>query len=177
MARPLPTAKKAFNGILRLARAEDLPAIVQIENESFGDERWSTEDLGAALEYSIEEPRAMTLVVAFGKAASPASNDNSEPAGYGLGQMETPTQGVVMSMAVANNFRGQGLGRQLLDEVVENLRQAGAQKIVLQVEATNKVAISLYESSGFVYSRNLRNYYGRGRDGNLMVRDLKAPKP
>ncbi len=176
MARPLPTAKPAFNGTLRPARPEDLPAIVQIENQSFGTERWPAEALGDVLDYSLEST-ATTLVVAFAKAASPASNDNPEPAGYGLGEMETPTQGVVMSMAVAKNFRGQGVGRLLLDEIVENLRQAGAQKIVLQVESSNKVAVSLYESSGFVFDHSLRDYYGEGRDGSLMVRDLKAPKP
>lgn len=169
------SAKKTFNGTLRPAQAGDLADIVKVENASFGTERWDAESLNNMLQQSLGSDYT-TLVMAFGKAAA---NDNAPVAGYGLGEMFTARKGVIVSMAVSPDFRGQGLGRELLDQVSENLRKAGATKIVLQVEATNAVAINLYESSGFKKTGKLKDYYGAGRDGNEMARSLKkkSPKP
>lgn len=170
------SVKKSFNGTLRPAQAGDLAAIVKVENASFGDERWDADSLDEKLQQSLDSSYT-SLVMAFGKAA----NDNAAPvAGYGLGQLYTSRKGVIISIAVSPEFRGQGLGRKLLDEVSENLRKAGATSILLQVEATNTTAINLYESSGFKKTGTLRDYYGAGRDGNEMMRDLKkkkTPKP
>lgn len=167
MTEPARQIRKTFDGILRPAREEDLPEIVRIENESFGRDGWPEWQLADSLQASLDGPYT-TLVMAFNKAASPA-NDNGKAAGYGMGVMETATKGVIASMAVAQDNRGQGLGRILLDKVIENLRDAGATKITLQVETTNQVAIKLYESSGFVKEKVLKNYYGRKRDGFEMT--------
>lgn len=171
MGKPLTSAKKAFDGSLRPAREGDLPEIVRLEKEAFGKDAWASDALDDVLQMSLDSPYT-TLSLAFSKAASPA-NDNGVAAGYSMGEMETATRGVIMSMAVGSDFRGQGLGRILLDEVSESLRKLGAQKIVLQVEDTNTVAINLYTSSGFVQDRPLPNYYGRDRHGHMMVKDLK----
>lgn len=162
--------KKAFNGVIRAARRGDLPEIVRIENESFASDRWTAEALGDALDTALLTPELSTLVMAFEKAAkgSKEGNDNGRAAGYGLGWLDTATTGTVASMAVGQDFRGQGLGRQLLDKVIANLAAMGAKKITLQVEATNTAAINLYASSGFVKDRDLKNYYGRNRHGQQM---------
>lgn len=159
--------KKAFNGTFRPAQRGDLPEIVRIENESFDHDRWPEPELADALDASIYAPRQTTLVMAFEKAAKRA-NDTGKAAAYGLGWMETASTAVIASMAVGKDFRGQGLGRQLLEKVIGNLASMGAKKIVLQVEATNTAAINLYASSGFVKDRDLKNYYGRNRHGHQM---------
>lgn len=55
----------------------------------------------------------------------------------------------VQSMYVQKGFRGLGIGRKLLDDLLERLREKEINKIELNVVSTQKVAISLYESLGF----------------------------
>jgi ribosomal protein S18 acetylase RimI-like enzyme len=55
-------------------------------------------------------------------------------------------------------WRGRGLGRALLLWAVANLRERGAGSVTLHVEAQNRQALALYESTGFVQSHEWRRY-------------------
>jgi ribosomal protein S18 acetylase RimI-like enzyme len=50
------------------------------------------------------------------------------------------------------------LGRALLLEAIEKLKDANADKIMLQVEAKNAKALSLYKSCGF-QETSVMDYY------------------
>lgn len=50
---------------------------------------------------------------------------------------------------VRENFRGRGLGRELVQRILREAHTQGATKALLQVSAENVVAIKLYESLGF----------------------------
>jgi len=54
-------------------------------------------------------------------------------------------------MAVAEEFRGQGIGRKLLAGVVEFAREIGAKRLYLETSTKLPNAIHLYESQGFKY--------------------------
>jgi len=54
-----------------------------------------------------------------------------------------------MGMAVAKPYRGQGIGRRLMEAVIEKARQNGIEKIELSVYASNLGAVALYVSAGF----------------------------
>lgn len=161
-------AKHRFSGDFRAARRGDLPVIMQIENACFGDERYDPRTMNSYLQKSLRGPRT-PLVLAFAKAAA---KDSEAVAGYGLGDLDAPAQGHIISMAVAEEFRGQGLGRALLDRVCDSLKEAGARRIVLEVETTNKAAISLYTTAGFRGDSVIPNYYGPRRDARRMILDL-----
>ncbi|MEO6829336.1 MAG: GNAT family N-acetyltransferase [Acidobacteriaceae bacterium] len=55
----------------------------------------------------------------------------------------------VAKMAVAENQRGQGVGRQLLREVIVRARELGATRLYLETNHTLTNAIALYRSEGF----------------------------
>lgn len=55
----------------------------------------------------------------------------------------------VDNIAVHPDFRGQGLARQLLDEVFQYYVERGADRFTLEVDTTNTGAIQLYEKLGF----------------------------
>jgi putative acetyltransferase len=59
----------------------------------------------------------------------------------------------VAKMAVAESYRGQGLGRQLLRETIAAARDLGARRLTLVTHHSLKNAIGLYESEGFVHLR------------------------
>lgn len=54
-----------------------------------------------------------------------------------------------LGMFVRREWRGQGIGRNLLTECLGLAREGGLEKVELQVYADNTSAIRLYESTGF----------------------------
>ena len=59
----------------------------------------------------------------------------------------------VAKMAIAEEYRGQGLGRQLLRATIAAARDLGARRLYLVTHHSLKNAIGLYESEGFVHLR------------------------
>ena len=76
-----------------------------------------------------------------------------------------------LGMGIARDFRGRGIGRQLLDATVRGAREAGLSRIDLEVFSSNANAIGLYERYGFVREgvhRKGRIIDGRVEDVLLM---------
>jgi ribosomal protein S18 acetylase RimI-like enzyme len=57
--------------------------------------------------------------------------------------------GAIYGLGVLPEFRGRGLGRAILLSAVETFKADGYEKVMLQVEAMNDTALSLYLSCGF----------------------------
>jgi ribosomal protein S18 acetylase RimI-like enzyme len=55
-------------------------------------------------------------------------------------------------MVVHPNWRGKGIGEQLLHEAINRARAAGCTRITLLTDSTNSVAIHFYEKAGFIRS-------------------------
>lgn len=66
--------------------------------------------------------------------------------------------GGIYGLGILPEYRGQGLGRALLLEAIRKLEDAKADKIMLQVEAKNAMALSLYKSCGF-RETSVMDYY------------------
>lgn len=60
--------------------------------------------------------------------------------------------------AVVPEYRGRGIGGQLLDTLLSDANSRGVREFVLEVIQGNLNARNLYESRGFTISRNLRCY-------------------
>ena len=69
--------------------------------------------------------------------------------GYG-GAKVGGDQADVMTIGVRAHARGRGIGAAILDALLDWSREAGAREIFLDVRPSNKGAIGLYESRGFV---------------------------
>jgi RimJ/RimL family protein N-acetyltransferase len=61
-----------------------------------------------------------------------------------------------VGMGIIAGFRGQGIGRRLLEAVIEHCWRAGLMRIELEVFVDNAPAIALYEKLGFQYEGRLR---------------------
>jgi N-acetylglutamate synthase-like GNAT family acetyltransferase len=61
----------------------------------------------------------------------------------------------VAAMGVASDWRGKGVGRFLMDELLRDARQRGDRQMVLEVIVQNQTAVRLYESVGFMRVRRL----------------------
>ena len=96
----------------------------------------------------------------FHKAASFIAFDSQsgEAAGMVLSSFVSLEAGHISQLCVMPNFRGAGLGHELLRTAAAALYQHGAQRITLTVTESNATAISIYESFGFHTVRNFFAY-------------------
>ena len=79
----------------------------------------------------------------------------------------------VWSIAVHENYRGQGLASHLLDEVEDFVRATStANGILLTVHVNNAMAQRLYLAKGYRVLKFLTDYYGSNESGLIMRRPL-----
>ncbi|HZQ33863.1 MAG TPA: ribosomal protein S18-alanine N-acetyltransferase [Mycobacterium sp.] len=81
-----------------------------------------------------------------------------------------PHEYEIHTIGVDPGFQGQGIGRRLLDELLQHARGA----VFLEVRTDNEAAISLYRSAGFVEVGVRKRYYRvSGADAYTMRRPKK----
>lgn len=83
----------------------------------------------------------------------------------------------LMHLAVAGEYQRKGWGRQMMQGWVQQQRQAGQQRLLLEVRSTNQAAVSLYRSLGFDTIGERRGYYVSPDgvdDALVMALDLNA---
>ncbi|MBN6710286.1 ribosomal protein S18-alanine N-acetyltransferase [Haemophilus haemoglobinophilus] len=68
-------------------------------------------------------------------------------------------EATLFNIAVDPEYQGQGLGKELLTELIKCLAERGIQTLWLEVRETNKKARLLYENLGFNEVDIRKNYY------------------
>jgi len=91
-------------------------------------------------------------------------------AGFAITQIVLD-EATLFNIAIDPAFQRQGLGRKLLEDVIEKLEQREIVTLWLEVRASNSKAIALYESLGFNEVSVRRNYYpaAQGREDAIMM--------
>src|SRR5712691_1457397 len=77
-----------------------------------------------------------------------------------------------LGMGLLPDYRQRGLGRRLVAQVVRAVRQAGIERVELEVFASNERAIAFYRASGFVtegIKRRARKLDGQYEDNVFMA--------
>ena len=77
----------------------------------------------------------------------------------------------LLNLSIASTYQGQGMGRALLEQMMQIARGHGALNMFLEVRPSNKVAISLYENIGFNEMAVRRGYYpaNGGREDAILM--------
>lgn len=70
-----------------------------------------------------------------------------------------PFAAELQAILVDARWRGRGVARRLLAEVIEQARVWGSERLLLEVRAGNPSAIALYRAAGFVEDGVRRGYY------------------
>ncbi|MDF3829182.1 MULTISPECIES: ribosomal protein S18-alanine N-acetyltransferase [unclassified Pseudocitrobacter] len=68
-------------------------------------------------------------------------------------------EATLFNIAVDPAYQRRGLGRELLEHVIDDVEKRGVATLWLEVRASNAPAIALYESLGFNEATIRRNYY------------------
>jgi len=83
----------------------------------------------------------------------------------------------IANFAVSPDFRGRGIGRQMMAEVLREADQRGCTSLILSVRESNLPAIRLYTSHGFVEIHRRKGYYREpAEDAIIMVKKLPTKR-
>ncbi|MGQ9556373.1 MAG: ribosomal protein S18-alanine N-acetyltransferase [Desulfurispora sp.] len=78
-------------------------------------------------------------------------------------------EGHITNVAVHPDWRGRGLGRSLLEELIRRARQKGVVRMTLEVRQSNQVARHLYRKLGFVENGRRRKYYSDNNEDAIIM--------
>ena len=93
-----------------------------------------------------------------------------EVIGYAV-MMSVLDEAHLLNISIAAEQQGRGLGRELLNHLVDTARHHGATMMFLEVRPSNKNAIALYESMGFNEFSIRKGYYPahNGREDAILM--------
>ena len=138
--------------------SEHVSSLAQIEKQCFSTP-WSEN----ALADEIENPNARFFVALCGE----------QVAGY-IGAHNIVGEVYITNVAVAPDYRRQGVATQLIERLVEISRAENAEFITLEVRENNTSAQALYEKQGFGVVGKRKAFYENPReDAILMTINLK----
>lgn len=76
----------------------------------------------------------------------------------------------IYNIAVLKEHRRRGIGRALVNKLIDTAKEKGALAMYLEVRHRNLAAIELYESVGFTFIGLRKNYYQNPTDNALLYR-------
>jgi len=133
---------------------EDIETIGRLENELFPTEAWPLEMFYT--EFFQPDTRRYIVAAVDGEAV-----------GY-AGLMVIATTADIQTIGVLPRFEGQGIGRAMLTELLDEARRRGAETVMLEVRADNLRAQQLYARFGFEQIHTRKKYYRDGVDAWVM---------
>lgn len=136
---------RALDKLLRPARPGDEPALAAID-ELVNPSHWTAGQFASACDGSGLE---RALLVQYGQHI----------AGFVVYSCVID-ESCIDNLAVHPAKQRAGLGRMLLGAALEAARGLGASRCCLEVRASNRAALGLYEAFGFQQDGLRKNYYG-----------------
>lgn len=131
----------------------DIPAVAAIERTVFS-RPWTEQSFAEALQQDV-----LFIVVLKENAI----------VGY-CGMYCSFEEGEITNVAVMPKEQGCGLGRKMMEYLLEQARERGIRRIILEVRISNENAIHLYESLGFHNCGIRKGFYEMPReDGMVMI--------
>lgn len=122
----------------------DVEEVTQVEEASFAIP-WTKE---AFMNEMLRNEQAIYFVAVHDKRV----------VGF-VGVWQIVDEGHITNIAVLPEFRGQGIGNQLLAELVAFAKSKGLVGLTLEVRVSNVGAQKLYEQFGFMQAGRRRRYY------------------
>src|SRR5690606_497516 len=137
---------------------DDLPDIMSIEQDSFTTP-WTEE---AFINELTNNMFAQYMVMEY----------QGKVIGYG-GMWIIVDEAHITNIAILTPYRGQGLGKRLMDELKKTARFLGAVRMTLEARPSNAIAQRLYRRYGFEAAGTSPGYYSDNpEDAVIMWEDL-----
>lgn len=130
--------------------------LLGIEDDLFGLEQWS--------------PAMFWNELANGHHYVVALDGDDDVVGYAGLVLSPPQEAWVNNMAVRRDRQRHGIGRALLEDLLETARRAGIPTTLLEVAADNAPAQAMYQRYGFQTVGVRRGYYQATKTDALVMR-------
>lgn len=144
---------------IRPATEDDLEGIMHIEDACFREDRF---DPGTVRTFLARKDSFILVAVEGGSIIGATMCMCSVRMGRGR----------IASVAVLEEYRGRGVGAELLEASEEELRRRGVATAILEVDVGNESAVGLYVSNGYGIKGTIEDYYSRGRDAYYMEKEI-----
>ena len=131
---------------IRIASEADLENIMQIEKACFGNDAWSKSNMKSEL----IAPHTTYVV---------AEESNSLIGYAGLSKLASSTSCDIQTIAVSESHRGLGVGRKLMESLLDFASEQKAKEVFLEVREDKPTPQKLYSSLGFNAIDRRENYY------------------
>ncbi len=142
---------------IRKMRVEDLERVLEIERISFSNP-WSRN----AFLYEIESDVSYPWVIEM----------DNKIVGYSIHWLILD-EAHLSNIAVDPLFRRRGIGKFLLEKIIESVKKMGARFLTLEVRVSNTNAISLYTKMNFKVVGIRKNYYTNPvEDAFIMIKNF-----
>lgn len=139
--------------IIKKATLENLEDIFKIEESVFAHP-WSLE----SLKNLMEDENSVAFVAV----------DNEVICGY-CGVNTILDEGYITNVAVLENYRKQGIGRMLVNALLDFAKEKSLAFLTLEVRKSNTPAINLYSKNGFEKVGERKNYYTSPTENALLM--------
>lgn len=139
--------------IIRKLQEADIEPLAKIEAEAFSMP-WSPKDFADLLSRSY-----CTYLVAEIEGQVVGS----------AGMTNICNEGNIDNVVVAEGFRGQGIARKLLQELLALGEREGVEAFTLEVRVSNTVAIHVYEKLGFVSEGIRPGFYEKPMEDAMIM--------
>lgn len=148
---------------LRQLRWFHIEQLLPIEDELFGEERWSAamfwNELAGGHHYLVAVERE-------------PDGGGERIVGYAGLAVSPPDEAWVQNIGVRKDAQRRGIGRRLLEALLDEAARGGARKVLLEVAVDNGPAQRLYAEYGFEGVGIRRGYYQPSNtDALVMMRE------
>lgn len=133
---------------------QDLPRFLELDNQCLGG-MWTL----AGYEREWESPNSFLL----GISLSPG-NDLAAMGAF----WQILEEAHITLLAVGNLYRQRGLGKLVLQSLLEEAYQRQLERATLEVRASNTIAINLYSQFGFEEAGRRKRYYPDREDALIL---------
>lgn len=140
--------------MLRTWEEKDLEQIALLEQKCFPKSAWSLQQI--------------IQTYLSGNFYGVLQEENGVLQGY-LGAVLNAWEAEIAFVCVDFDFRKKGIATNLINRLIEFVKDSGRDKIFLEVRLSNRNAINLYTKLGFKTYAQRKNYYEGTEDAICMV--------
>jgi ribosomal-protein-alanine N-acetyltransferase len=134
----------------------DLADVIALEHELFPDDPWTARMFAEEVD---QPPESRLYLIAEADGPPPAAGERVMAGYAGLMFVPGGTQADVLTIAVAREYWGRGIGSELLGTLIAAAVERGCAEVFLEVREDNPRARGLYLRRGFEEIGIRRGYY------------------
>ncbi|MFZ3077670.1 MAG: GNAT family N-acetyltransferase [Candidatus Aenigmatarchaeota archaeon] len=137
----------------RLAKAEDADAIAKLVQENLGGDFVRKISASLVKEKLKDKKDVFVLAVAGGKII-----------GVSRASYEDEDLAEIRWLAVEKNCRNCGIGTNLVEKTIDELKEKGKRKVTARVKTTSTIPIEIFSRLGFDKEGYFKEHYRKGVD-------------